>query len=178
MCISDNRARYQVKSSVKQMLMSKQSIGALCTPAPGAGTACGVHSCVADDLPSAAVGWLDPNSPVAGRPSSGRDVPPSCPSHPQNRAGILPAGHLLPNWGRVNLDRTALKATVRNGQHMMPLKMILVSPRTKKTALKSTISVSSEFEYLNLPSVMGKSSKGQPTPPARRLVTKVFFHSR
>ena len=127
--------------------------------------------------PPPPVGWLDPNSPVAGRPSSGRDVPPSCPSHPQNRAGILPAGHLLPNWGRVNLDRTALKATVRNGQHMMPLKMILVSPRTKKTALKSTISVSSEFEYLNLPSVMGKSSKGQPTPPARRLVTKLF-HSR
>ena len=53
---------------------------------------------------------------------------------------------------------------------MMPLKMILVSPRTKKTALKSTISVSSEFEYLNLPSVTGKPSKGQPTPPARRLV--------
>ena len=51
--------------------------------------------------------------------------------------------------------------------------MILVSPRTKKTALKSTISVSSEFEYLNLPSVTDKSSKkGQPKPPARRLITK------
>ena len=114
MCISDNRKRHQVKSSAKHMLISNQSAGALCTPAPGAGTACGVHSCVADDLPpAAAVGWFDPNSPVAGRPSSGRDVPPSCPSHPQNRAGILPAGHLLPNWGRVNLDRTALKAPVR-----------------------------------------------------------------
>ena len=49
--------------------------------------------------------------------------------------------------------------------------MILVSPRTKKTALKSTISVSSEFEYLNLPSVTGKALKKgqQPTPPSHRL---------
>ena len=51
----------------------------------------------------------------------------------------------------------------------MPLKMILVSPRTKKTALKSTISVSSEFEYLNLPSTRQGKDLNLPSTRGKEL---------
>ena len=44
----------------------------------------------------------------------------------------------------------------------MPIKVTLVSPRSKMAVkVSSTVSVNSEFEYLNLPAKNGKSWKNE-----------------